>query len=93
MRCAELILERGHGKPAQPQEQTGEKIIPLAERLAYYARRDEIEASGGKVVTLVPSEAAQAAPYVHPRQGYAGDDKQADDFVPLAEELPTWLRP
>ena len=54
MRCAELILERGHGKPAQPQEQTGEKIIPLAERLAYYARRDEIEASGGKVVTLPP---------------------------------------
>ena len=54
VRCAELILERGHGKPAQPQEQTGGKIIPLAERLAYYARRDEIEASGGKAVTLVP---------------------------------------
>jgi hypothetical protein len=33
-------------------------------------------------------EAAKAAaPYVHPRIGYAGEDKADDDFVPLAERL------
>ena len=28
--------------------------VPLAERLAYYARRDDIAAAGGKVVELKP---------------------------------------
>jgi hypothetical protein len=38
-------------------------------------------------------EAAKAAaPYVHPRVGYAGDEKQTDDFVPLAERLAHYQR-
>jgi hypothetical protein len=41
---------------------------------------------------MAGNEAARAAPYVHPRQGYAGDDRQADDFVPLAERLAYYQR-
>jgi len=38
-------------------------------------------------------EAAKAAaPYVHPRVGYAGDEKQTDDFVPLSERLAYYQR-
>lgn len=38
-------------------------------------------------------EAARAAPYVHPRIGYAGEDRPADpDFVPLAERLKAYAR-
>jgi hypothetical protein len=38
-------------------------------------------------------EAARAAPYVHPRMGYAvADDGKDDDFVPLAERIAYYER-
>lgn len=42
---------------------------------------------------LAGEEAARAAQYVHPRQGYAGDDEKQDDgFVPLHERLEAYQR-
>jgi hypothetical protein len=56
VRCAELILERAHGKPAYLQDPYRDPdFVPLAERLKYYARRDAIEAADGKVVQLSPA--------------------------------------
>jgi hypothetical protein len=46
IRCAELILERGHGKPA-PWQEPGPEVAPLAERIAWYTKRDEFEAGAG----------------------------------------------
>jgi hypothetical protein len=55
VRCAELILERAHGKPAYLQDPNREPgFVPLAERLKWYARRDAIEAAEGKVVQILP---------------------------------------
>ena len=53
VRCAEMILERGHGKPAPWQEQKSE-VAPFAERIEWYMKRDEYEASADKVVQLIP---------------------------------------
>jgi hypothetical protein len=37
---------------------------------------------------LAGEEAARAAPYVHPRMGYASDERSTDDeIIPLAERL------
>jgi hypothetical protein len=56
VRCAELILERAHGKPAYLQDPNRDPdFVPLAERLKWYMRRDEIEGNAGKVVQLSPA--------------------------------------
>jgi hypothetical protein len=52
VRCAELIIERAHGKLAAGQDSKPKDFIPLAERLAIYAREEKIEAAGDKVVEL-----------------------------------------
>ena len=49
VRCAELIIDRAHGKAAPPAEKPKD-FTPLAERLAIYAREEQIEASADKVV-------------------------------------------
>ena len=55
VRCAEIILERAHGRTATVQNPTRDPdFVPLAERLKWYVRRDEIEKSAGKVVQLPP---------------------------------------
>ena len=41
---------------------------------------------------LAGEEAARAAQYVHPRQGYAADDAKGDDHVPLAERIAHYQR-
>jgi hypothetical protein len=41
---------------------------------------------------LAGEEAARAAQYVHPRQGYAGEDGGDPDFIPLAECLAYYQR-
>jgi hypothetical protein len=57
VRCAELILDRAHGKPAFLQDPNRDPdFVPLAERLKWYARRDAIEAAEGKVVQLSPRD-------------------------------------
>ena len=56
VRCAELILDRAHGKPAYLQEPNRDPdFVPLAERLKAYVRRDQILAAEGKVVQLSPA--------------------------------------
>jgi hypothetical protein len=56
VRCAELILDRAHGKPAYLEDPNRDPdFVPLAERLKWYARRDAIEAAEGKVVQLSPA--------------------------------------
>jgi hypothetical protein len=50
VRCAELIIERAHGKLAAGQDSKPKDFIPLAERLAIYAREEKLEASADKVV-------------------------------------------
>jgi hypothetical protein len=43
VRAAELVLDRAHGKAAPVLEQPRDRdFVPLAERLKWYARRDEI---------------------------------------------------
>jgi hypothetical protein len=42
--------------PVQASSSKGEEMVPLAERLKYYLRRDTIAASEGKVVTLRKAE-------------------------------------
>jgi hypothetical protein len=55
VRCAELILERAHGKPAYLQDPYRDPgFVPLAERLKWYARQDAIEAAEGKVAQILP---------------------------------------
>jgi hypothetical protein len=55
VRCAEIVLDRAHGKAAPVIETNREPgFVPLAERLKWYARRDEIEAAEGKVVQILP---------------------------------------
>ena len=42
---------------------------------------------------LAGEEAARAAPYVHPRMGYASDERSTDDeIIPLAERLAYYQR-
>ncbi len=42
---------------------------------------------------MAGEEAARAAPYIHPRQGVAGDGEQGDpEFVPLAERIAYYTR-
>jgi hypothetical protein len=56
VRCAELILDRAHGKPAFLQDPNRDPdFVPRAERLKWYTRRDEIEGNAGKVVQLSPA--------------------------------------
>jgi hypothetical protein len=57
IRAAEIVLDRAHGKAAPPAIETNREpgFVPLAERLKWYARRDEIEAAEGKVVQLSPA--------------------------------------
>jgi hypothetical protein len=44
-----------HPRAALPASDDGDdEHVPLAERLAYYQRRDDIDAAGGKVVDLYP---------------------------------------
>jgi hypothetical protein len=50
VRCAELILDRAHGKPAFLQDPNRDPdFVPLAERIKWYNRRDAIEKAEGKV--------------------------------------------
>ena len=47
VRCAELILDRAHGKPAYLEDPNRDPdFVPLAERLKAYVRRDQILAAG-----------------------------------------------
>jgi hypothetical protein len=56
VRCAELIFERAHGKPAYLEDPNRDPdFVPLAERLKAYVRRDQILAAEGKVVQLSPA--------------------------------------
>jgi hypothetical protein len=56
VRCAELILERAHGKPAYLEDPNRDPdFVPLAERLKAHVRRDQILAAEGKVVQLSPA--------------------------------------
>jgi hypothetical protein len=55
VRCAEIVLDRAHGKAAPILEQPRDPdFVPLAERLKWYARRDEILAAEGKIVQILP---------------------------------------
>ena len=55
MRCAELILDRAHRKPAYLEDPNRDPdFVPLAERLKAYIRRDQILAAEGKVVQILP---------------------------------------
>ena len=48
VRCAELILDRAHGKPAFLQDPNRDPdFVPLAERLKWYARPDAVDAAEG----------------------------------------------
>jgi hypothetical protein len=60
VRAAELVLDRAHGKAAPIAEQPRDPdFVPLAERLKWYARRDEILAAEGKVVQILPPTEGQ----------------------------------
>jgi hypothetical protein len=60
VRCAELILDRAHGKPAYLEDPNRDPdFVPLAERLKWYVRRDEILAAEGKVVQIPPPTEGQ----------------------------------
>jgi hypothetical protein len=55
VRCAELILDRAHGKPVYLEDPNRDSdFVPLAERLKWYARRDAVDAAEGKVVQILP---------------------------------------
>jgi hypothetical protein len=57
VRCAEIVLDRAHGKAAPILEQPRDPdFVPLAERLKWYVRRDEILAAEGKVVQILPPQ-------------------------------------
>lgn len=47
---------------ASDERSTDDEIIPLAERLAYYQRRDDLKAAGDKVVELKPQGGQGACP-------------------------------
>jgi hypothetical protein len=54
------VLDRAHGKAAPILEQPRDPdFVPLAERLKWYARRDEILAAEGKVVQILPPTEGQ----------------------------------
>jgi hypothetical protein len=89
VRCAELILERAHGKPAYLQDPNRDPdFVPLAERLKWYVRRDEIEKSAGKVVQLPPAtDQATAGRQLSPAtdQATAGRALSVPSSLPSAE--------
>ena len=70
VRCAELILDRAHGKPAYLQDPNRDPdFVPLAERLKWYARRDAVDAAEGKVVQILTLDSGREA-----SNGTAGAD-------------------
>jgi len=63
MRCAELILDRAHGKPAFLQDPNRDPdFVPLAERLKWYARPDAVDAAEGKLVQILPPKKGALPP-------------------------------
>ena len=53
VRCAELILDRAHGKPAFLQDPNRDPdLAPLAERLKWYVRRDAVDAAEAKALGI-----------------------------------------
>jgi hypothetical protein len=59
VRCAELILDRAHGKPVYLEDPNRDPdFVPLAERLKWYARRDAVDAAEAKIVLLPPKKQA-----------------------------------
>jgi hypothetical protein len=54
--AADRLLDRAHGRAAAPAVEPHREpgFVPLAERLKWYARRDEILAAEGKIVQILP---------------------------------------
>jgi hypothetical protein len=54
--AADRLLDRAHGRAAAPAVEPHREpgFVPLAERLKWYARRDEIEAAEAKLVQILP---------------------------------------
>lgn len=84
---AEKLVERLLTDGA-PQSEPGDGKAPNPARDIIKAIKEVIG-----LRKLAGQEAARAAPYVHPRIGYATEDGGGDpDFVPLAERLKAYAR-
>ena len=75
VRCAELILDRAHGKPAYLEDPNRDPdFVALAERLKWYARRDAVDAAEAKIVQILPPKKRAL-----PRWKAARRDRQIGD--------------
>jgi hypothetical protein len=76
VRCAELILDRAHGKPAYLQDPD---FVPLAERLKWYARWGAVDAAEQKVMQILVEQ-------VRPPEGFTSSWCKARQANPA----PSW---
>jgi hypothetical protein len=87
LRCAELILDRAHGKPVYLEDPNRDPdFVPLAERLKWYAREDAIEAAAGISrftvrLTRQELEAVAARGYPGALAGRKGAETAVQAFV------------